>query len=72
MDNLVSLDSVSSADGMMHVVELPGNCGSMEWLLNTQVELDGKRVFVRAINTNLGPAPHADKTLVGMVVSSIY
>jgi hypothetical protein len=27
---------------------------------------------VRAIDTNLGPAPHADKTLVGMVVTSVY
>ncbi|MGI9319437.1 MAG: hypothetical protein ACR2QW_19065 [bacterium] len=72
MDNLTTLNSVPCADGRMHLVELPKGCGNPDGLVNTQIELDGKRVFVRMIDTAIGPAPHADRQLIGMVVTSVY
>ncbi len=72
MNGLVTRDFVASVDGLMHLVELPGEFGDIESMLNTQIELDGKRVFVRMIDINIGPASEQDKTLVGLIVSSIY
>lgn len=72
MNGLVSRDSVNCVDGLMHLVEIPGDFDDLESLLNTQVELDGKRVFVRMIDTNIGTASRADRILVGMIVTSVY
>lgn len=56
----------------MHLVELPKGCGDPDWLVNTQIELDGKRVFVRMIDTSIGSNAESDKKLIGIVVSSVY
>ena len=72
MDNLKTLNSVPCAHGRMHLVELPEGCGDPDWLVNTQIELDGKRVFVRMIDTAVGSSSQSDKKLIGMVVTSVY
>jgi len=72
VDNLKTLNSVPCADGRMHLVELPKGCGDPDWLVNTQIELDGKRVFVRMIDTSIGSNAESDKKLIGIVVSSVY
>lgn len=72
MNSLISLVSVPRADGLMHLVELPGSFDDIESMVNAQVELNGKRVYVRMIDTDLGPASRADKLLVGMIVTSVY
>lgn len=72
MNNLKTLNSVPCADGRMHLVELPKGCGNPDWLVNTQIELDGKRVFVRMIDTAVGLNAQSDKKLIGIVVTSVY
>ncbi|MEJ2176644.1 MAG: hypothetical protein P8Y12_01525 [Gammaproteobacteria bacterium] len=72
MNNLKTLNSVPCADGRMHLVELPEGFGNPDWLVNTQIELDGKRVFVRMIDTAIESNVESDRKLIGMVVSSVY
>ncbi|MGB5705998.1 MAG: hypothetical protein WBM41_04150 [Arenicellales bacterium] len=68
MNNLKTLNLVPYADGRMHMVKLPKGCGNPDWLVNTQIELDGKRVFVRLIDT----AVDSDSRMIGLVVTSVY
>lgn len=68
MSNLKTLNLVPCADGSMHLVKLPKGSGNPDWMVNTQIELDGKRVFVRMIDTSVD----SDSRMIGLVVTSVY
>ena len=65
-------DSVPYDGGHMHLVRMPDNCSIPSWLIHAQIELDGKRVFVRMIDTCVQSGEHSHNEIVGLVVSPVY
>jgi len=72
MQKLQSTNSVPFEDGTMHMVQLPTKCSIPTWLVHAQIELDGKRVFVRMIDTSAISGRPGDSGMVGLVVSPVY
>ncbi len=67
MQRLTSFDRMPGKHGQVHMVKLPANCSVPSWLVHAQIELDGKRVFVRMLETGaMGGGA------VGLVVSPVY
>lgn len=56
--------------GQMHMVRLPEDVSMPSWLVHAQIELDGKRVFVRFVDTTI--AGTTGNGMVGLVVSPVY
>ncbi len=55
----------------IQLVECSGICNIPSWLIHTQMELNGKRVFVRRIEI-VQRDSETDTWLVGLVVSPVY
>ncbi len=72
MHRLQTLKSVPFEGGQMHFVRLPGDLSAPAWLMAAQVELDGKRVFVRMIEDARRTATGTEGRTVGLVVSPVY
>ena len=72
MHRLKTEDSVPYDGGHMYLVRLPDKCSIPSWLIHAQIELDGKRVFVRMIDTSVRSGEHASNEIVGLVVSPVY
>lgn len=70
MQRFTTFDSKQGRYGEVHMVRLPENCSVPSWLVHAQVELDGKRVFVRMIDD--GACHGAGRGAVGLVVSPVY
>jgi len=68
MHRLTSYNSMSGKFGQVHMVKLPDNCSIPSWLVHAQIELDGKRVFVRMLDTGAANGEGA----IGLVVSPVY
>ncbi len=68
MHRLTSYSSMSGKFGQVHMVKLPANCSIPSWLVHAQIELDGKRVFVRMLDNGSTSGEGA----VGLVVSPVY
>ena len=56
----------------MYLVEFPKDRRNPSRLLHTQIELDGKRVFVGTIEDNIQGDHRPDTVLVGLVVPPVY
>lgn len=72
MHRLQTLHSIAEADGTMHVVQLPENLTKAGWLVHSQIELDGKRVFVRMVDTGVFPEQKSNNRIIGLFVSPVY
>ena len=72
MHRLQTENSIPYDDGYMHMVRLPQSCSVPSWLVHAQIELDGKRVFVRMVDTCVQARPHSDSAVIGLVVSPVY
>ena len=59
-------------EGRMHVVQLPNANRVPEWLVNTQIELDGNRVFVRSIDSSIDDGQQRHDRVIGLIVSPVY
>lgn len=69
MHRLETVKAVPFEGGKMHLVRLPRELSAPAWLVQAQVELDGKRVFVRMVEDNRKDQGGAT---VGLVVSPVY
>jgi hypothetical protein len=72
MQALQSQNLIPFEDGMMHMVKLPSGSSIPTWLVHAQIELDGKRVFVRMVDTATVSGRSSDSGMVGLVVSPVY
>jgi len=54
----------------MHMVRIPDDASFPGWLVHAQIELDGKRVFVRMVDTTT--AGTDGDGMIGLVVSPVY
>jgi len=72
VQRLQTLHSITDAEGTMHVVQLPENLTSAGWLVHSQIELDGKRVFVRMVDTAVSPEQQSSNRIIGLFVSPVY
>lgn len=72
MEKLFSRALVSSELGEIHIVSMKGISGLPSWLVHTQIELDGNRVFVRWIDTKISSDPDSPGEMIGIVVSPVY
>ena len=72
MYRLQSLSSLPCKEGRMHVVQLPNANRIPDWLINTQIELDGTRVFVRSIHSRIDDGQQRDDRVIGLIVSPVY
>ena len=69
MHRLQTLRSEPYEGGQMHFVRVPRELGAPAWLVQAQVELDGKRVFVRMVEER---RPGCEAGTIGLVVSPVY
>jgi len=67
MEKLQTNKLVSSEKGQTHMVSMKGLSSLPGWLVHTQIELDGKRVFVRRVD-----AAEDSNDVFGIVVSPVY
>jgi hypothetical protein len=72
MHRLETENSIPYNDGYMHMVRLPQDCSIPSWLVHAQIELDGKRVFVRMVDPCVQTHSHSESTIIGLVVSPVY
>lgn len=72
MHRLQTIRSIPYEDGIMHMVKLPLGLGAITWLAQAQIELDGKRVFVRMAEAVSSAISGQDANMVGLVVSPVY
>ena len=72
MDRLQTLNSVPFEDGQMHMVKLAPHLSFPSWLVHAQIELDGKRVFVRMVDATAITGKPGESAVVGLVVSPVY
>ncbi|MGB5706995.1 MAG: hypothetical protein WBM41_09185 [Arenicellales bacterium] len=72
MHRLKTVNSIPLDDDYMHLVRLPEDCCIPSWLVHAQIELDGKRVFVRMIDTTIRSNSRSENTIIGLVVSPVY
>ena len=63
---------VSNENGQTHMVSMKGLSSLPGWLVHTQIELDGKRVFVRRVDTAAGSHLNDSDEVFGIVVSPVY
>ena len=69
MHRLQTLRSEPFEGGLIHLVRVPSEVGAPAWLVQAQVELDGKRVFVRMVEDR---RTNHEAGTVGLVVSPVY
>ncbi|MBX2868856.1 MAG: hypothetical protein KTR18_09285 [Acidiferrobacterales bacterium] len=72
MEKLHSRELVSTELGEIHIVSMKGVNFLPSWLVHTQIELDGNRVFVRWIDTKIGSDSDSPGEVIGIVVSPVY
>ncbi len=67
MEKLRTDKLVANKHGQTHMVSMKGLRSLPGWLVHTQIELDGKRVFVRRVD-----AAEDSNEIFGIVVSPVY
>lgn len=72
MHRLHTERSVPRNRGEMHLVRLPSDVSIPSWLVHAQIELDGKRVFVRMVDTTAISEESGKTGMVGLVVAPVY
>ena len=72
MEKFLTAELILSEYGETHLVSMKGLRCLPSWLVHTQIELDGNRVFVRRVDTTLGGNQDNSADLFGIVVSPVY
>jgi len=72
MEKLHTAELVSSKHGETHLVNMNSLSSLPGWLIHTQIELDGNRVFVRRVDTNITSGTNPASEVFGIIVSPVY
>ncbi len=68
---LKTVNSTPLNDGHMHLIRLHEDCCIPSWLVHAQMELDGKRAFVRMVDDTVHSGSRSESTVTGLVVSPV-